>query len=101
MASNAEPFDVRLAALDLGPVAEGGSPVARVGHLPNVVGALHALDPKGPWQLALVAKCIDEFADRFREALSCSRDRRANSRAKLARASKVGLINPTAEKTQR
>src|SRR4051794_1275769 len=61
--TDAEPLDVRLTGLDLGAVAEGGAPIARVGHLPNVPGALNPLDAQGTGWLPARPECIDEFAD--------------------------------------
>lgn len=63
MTADPEPFDVRLARLDLRAVAEGGAAVARVGHLPNVLCALHPLDPKRIGRLAALAQGLDQFLD--------------------------------------
>lgn len=67
VAADAEPFDVRLAGLDLGAVAEGGAAVARVRHLPDVPGPVHALDAQRAGWLAARPECIDKFADRLSE----------------------------------
>ncbi len=68
MAADTQPDDVRLAGLALRAVAKGGAPVARVGHLPDVVGALHALDAQGARRLAVLLEGLDQLGDGLAES---------------------------------
>ena len=66
--ANPEPFDMGLAGLDLGAVAEGGTPVARVRHLPDVLGALNPLDAQRARWLAPLLESVDQLANRLPES---------------------------------
>jgi len=101
VAANPEPFDMRLAGLDLGAVAEGGTAIARVGNLPDVPCALHPLDAQRAGWLAPLLESVDQLANRLPERAVLLTRETGELAGEARRDSKVGLINQPAVKMPR
>lgn len=80
--ANVQPLDVPLARLALRAIAKGVPAVARVGHLPNILGALDPLDAQRVGWLTALTQGLDQFSTATWKARRRSRGIRANSRAK-------------------